>query len=244
MKVAVITPYFREPLETLRQCHQSVVNQTHPCTHFMIADGFPSRELDSWPIQHIVLAKSHADVGNTPRSIGSLSAMNQEFDAIAFLDADNLYLSNHIESMVNLYQQTHTPVCIASRTINRLDGSIMLPHGRPSDGTEHVDTSCYFFTPQAFRLLPLWAAMPTELGACGDQVIWLIIQKLNIPHAQHSTPTVAFRTQYAFDYEAAGESPPPNAKTAQDSYIAAMKWWTDLPAEKRDEFERRMWLRR
>jgi hypothetical protein len=42
MRVAVITPYFKEPLEQLRRCHESVANQTHGETvHFMVADGHP-----------------------------------------------------------------------------------------------------------------------------------------------------------------------------------------------------------
>ena len=45
LRVAVITPYYREPLTMLRQCHDSVRTQTYPCTHFLIADGHPQEEI-------------------------------------------------------------------------------------------------------------------------------------------------------------------------------------------------------
>ena len=162
MHVGVITPYFRETLDVLRNCHDSVRKQTHPCEHFMVADGFPQTEISNWAVQHIVLAKSHADAGNTPRAIGSLSAMNQDFDAIAYLDADNWYYPNHLEAMIKLHQQTGEAVCTASRTIHRLDGSLIGADGE-YDKYNLVDTSCFFFTRPAFRLLPAWAMMPRQL---------------------------------------------------------------------------------
>ncbi|MDP9413866.1 MAG: hypothetical protein M3Q08_07205 [Pseudomonadota bacterium] len=73
MKVAVVTPYYREPLETLERCHESVRRQPHSCTHFMVADGHPRAEVNSWPdVQHFALPVSHGDYGNTPRSIGGV----------------------------------------------------------------------------------------------------------------------------------------------------------------------------
>ena len=143
MRVAVITPYYREPLGILRHCHESVRRQTHPCAHFMVADGFPSQDVAGWVVQHISLSQPHHDVGNTPRGIGALSAMNQGFDAIAFLDADNWYYPQHIEEMLCLHRKTGAAICTAARTIHRLDGSLMFPD-RESDGDSHVDTSCFF----------------------------------------------------------------------------------------------------
>ena len=41
LRAAVITPYHAEPLEVLRNCYESVLSQSVPCTHFMVADGRP-----------------------------------------------------------------------------------------------------------------------------------------------------------------------------------------------------------
>jgi len=38
LRVAVVTPYCREPLETLLHCHESVRGQSYPCTHFLGAE--------------------------------------------------------------------------------------------------------------------------------------------------------------------------------------------------------------
>ena len=38
-KIAVITPYYKEPLDVLEECHASVRSQGDHVTHFMIADG-------------------------------------------------------------------------------------------------------------------------------------------------------------------------------------------------------------
>jgi len=41
LTVAVVAPYHSEDLAMLRRCHQSVLAQTYPCRHIMVADGLP-----------------------------------------------------------------------------------------------------------------------------------------------------------------------------------------------------------
>ena len=43
-KVAVITPYYKEPMHILQQCCESVARQGADVDHFLVADGFPKRE--------------------------------------------------------------------------------------------------------------------------------------------------------------------------------------------------------
>ncbi|MDG2287090.1 MAG: glycosyltransferase family A protein [Alphaproteobacteria bacterium] len=100
MKIFVVTPYFEEPIEWLRECHESVMRQTVPCTHVMIADGNPRPEIDNWPVAHIVLPQGARDTGGTPRAIGGLYAQGQRADAVAYLDGDNWYFDNHIARMI------------------------------------------------------------------------------------------------------------------------------------------------
>ena len=61
-------------------------------------------------------------------------------------------------------RETGAAVCSATRTIHRLDGTMMYTDTFDSNGQQHVDTSCYFFARQAYGLLPLWGMMPRELG--------------------------------------------------------------------------------
>ncbi len=243
MRVAIITPYYREPLEVLRQCHESVLRQTYPCTHFMVADGCPNLEVSQWSIEHIVLSKPHGDVGDTPRGIGSLSAASQGYDAVAYLDADNWYYPDHVECMVALHRQSGAAVCTASRSIHRLDGSLMYADRHECDGRTHVDTNCYFITRAAFGVLPVWVLMPKQLAAVGDRVFWHSVLSRGLTCSHHFRPTVAYRTQWQVHYHAVREPAPPGTKTNDENTGAAIRWWMSLPAQERDELQKRLGFR-
>ena len=73
-KIAVITPYYKEPIEVPRKCHESVLSQSAAATHFLIAAGFPQAELGQWNIKHISLTQRYADNSDTPRRMGGLFA--------------------------------------------------------------------------------------------------------------------------------------------------------------------------
>src|SRR5206468_601045 len=92
-----------------------------------VSDGNPRSELASWPIDHVTLPHRHDDIGSTPRLIGSYHAIGLGFDAVAFLDADNWYGEDHIESLVRLHQTTCAGLVSSSRMLCRLDGSVMGP---------------------------------------------------------------------------------------------------------------------
>lgn len=238
LRVAVVTPYYREPADVLRTCHESVRAQTHPCTHFLVADGHPQQDVARWQAEHITLPKPHHDVGNTPRGLGALSAMNQGYDAVAFLDADNWFYPAHVESMVRLHRQTGAAVCTARRTIHRPDKSLLFTDTE-CDGVRHVDSSCFFVTQAAFGVLPVWVMMPPQLGPVGDRVFWRAIRARHFSCAHHPAPTVAYRSQYQVHYRQCGEAPPPGAKSNAESADRAVAWWLAQPQAVRDEWNRR-----
>lgn len=240
LRVAVVTPYYEENLDILRQCRQSVMDQTYPCTHFLVADGSPLFEtVRQWTgAEHLLLSHPHADCGNTPRCVGSLSAMNQGFDAVTYLDGDNWFYPGHIQAMVELQRRTGSEVCTATRTIHRTDGSLMGTDTNESDGEKFCDTSCLYLTRSAFGLLPLWAMMPKPLSISGDRLIWTAVINQGFRRARCVQPTVAYRTPYAIHYQTIGEAPPPDAKTNADYTGRINQWWKDLP-----EVERAKWLR-
>ena len=208
LRVAVVTPYCGEPLETLLHCHESVRGQSYPCTHFLVADGHPRAEVSGWAAEHVILPKAHKDVGNTPRAVGSLSAMNQGYDAVAYLDADNWYYPGHVEAMVNLCQRTGAAVCTAGRSIHRLDGSLMYVDAHESDGQKHVDTSCLFLTRAAFRVLPVWAMMPPQLAPAGDTNLCRYVENSPTSGTDPSGLDVAM-LYGALSWLAIGPPPPP-----------------------------------
>ncbi len=215
MKVAVITPYFNTPLEWLQECHSSVKAQTHPCTHIIIADGQPLDEVDTWEVQHIKLPVNTADYGDTPRGVGSVVAISQGFDAIAYLDADNWYAPEHISTLVQLQKKTGAAVVTSARNLHRLDGTLL---GKcfEVDGTCFVDTSCLFFTRSAFDIIPVWWSMPPRFHAIDDRVMWANIMRRNFSRAHSEKATVAYRTSFANHYRNFGEEPPKEAKSGNE----------------------------
>lgn len=238
MRVAVITPYHRESLEMLQHCHDTVRTQTYPCTHFFVADGNPHPEISNWSAHHLVLPQGHQDMGDTPRCLGSLSAMNLGFDAIAYLDADNWYYPNHVEAMVQLHRATGSLVCTATRSIHRSDGSLMYIDEQESDGNKHVDTSCFFLTRGSFGVLPVWAMKPKELALIDDTIFWQAIRGRGYATAHHPRPTVAYRTTFQVHYRNIAETPPPGSRSNEESTGQAIRWWRSL-----SESERATWSR-
>lgn len=232
LRVAVVTPYFRESEQFLRVCHQSVLDQTYACTHIFVADGLPSTTVASWNCQHIVLPTSHADFGSTPRAIGSLSAAAQGFDAVAFLDADNWYKQEHIRSLVDAHLRSGAGVCASGRDIHRLDGSSLMPGGEPGDGVSHIDTSCMLLIRPAFELLAFWALIPRNLATLGDRLFWAKAKNAGYAITLTRLPTLCYRSAYVDHYTVCGETPPAGARST--SFVAeSIAWWEALPAEER-----------
>ena len=124
-------PRFSVVVPTYNRAHyigaalDSVLAQTVPCTHVLVADGFPKPVVDEWDVRHMVLPDGHRDGGNIPRVLGGISALNHGFDAVAFLDADNWYQPDHLERMIDLHHATGAAVCTASRSMHRFDGTFM-----------------------------------------------------------------------------------------------------------------------
>lgn len=215
MKVAVITPYYAESQAYLRTCHDSVAAQTYPCTHFMVADGDPSTPVESWDVEHVRLPGNSADYGDTPRGVGSVLAIARGFDAITYLDADNWYYPQHIETLVGLHCRSGSDVISATRNLHRLDGSLMGVCTQ-CDGHNFVDTNAYFLTPKAFRVVPVWWMMPRHLHAIADRVMLAAIGRLNLSHLHCTDPTFAYRTAFEFHYRLYGETPPMGTKSGQE----------------------------
>ena len=210
-RVAVITPYCSEPLELLRRCHDSVLAQETPCTHFFVADGPGQPALAGWDCRHIVLGVTHADIGNTPRGLGALAAMNEGFDCIAFLDADNWWAPDHLHRAIASQAEQSCAVVFASRNIVFPDGRRLTRMPDEDQAQRLADTSAMVLFAPAFSSVALWAQIPSLLAENGDRVVFSHLM------ASHRCSWVAHRTVY---YEtwwlghflAAGLLPPLNAK--------------------------------
>jgi hypothetical protein len=226
VKIAVITPYYREDVSLLYDCHRSVRSQSVPCTHVMVADGSPCPEAQSWNIDHIVLPGPHNDYGSTPRLIGSFHAVGLGFDGVAFLDADNWYRSDHLETLLELHRHTRASFLSSARVLCRLDGSEMGPC-RTSDGETFVDTSCMLIMRSAFGLLANWALMPDYAHVISDRVFLYLAKVAGTTFGHSPEPTLYYRCGKSDSYDLVGETPPPGAQPPPDYEIAFRRWIAD-----------------
>jgi FkbM family methyltransferase len=227
MKVAVVTPYHREEDSVLQACLASVRSQTwKPCTHFLVADGIPNPAIAQADVKHIILPSAHGGGGNLARCLGAMTAAAEGFDAVAFLDADNWYRAEHVERLVELHLRTGASVCTSSRSIHRLDGSVMNV-ADASNGDDFTDTNCLCVFRAAFDLLPLWGMIPPAFGMVGDRIFWYAVRTRCASRAHSPEPTVCYRSTYARHYELLGEDPPPAAKRSH-AYLEVWNQVTSL----------------
>jgi hypothetical protein len=206
-RIAVITPYAREPVGVLQRCHDSVQAQTLPCDHFMASDGFPRDEVDHWNVRHIRLATPSNDFGDTPRRLAGNLVRDEGYDAVAYLDADNALRPRHLESLFALHRQRGSSVCHAARTFHRVDGTLM-PLLQEGDNHDHVDTSCLLIAAEAFELLSFWGSWPQELSAIDDRLFWKSIVGRGVPTAFSGALTCKYEASHEAFFRALNEPPP------------------------------------
>lgn len=207
MRIAVVTPYYREPLEVLERCHASVLAQPVECTHILVADGHPRPEIDAWRCEHLVLAATHDDNGNTPRGLGGISALNRGFDGIAFLDADNWYAADHLESVI--------AASADGADVVFSDRQVVLPSGDlcPYDDIDirerrFADTSSIFIRSSAPFLILAWALMDQDLSPICDRVMCAAIQARGARTVWSGRQTVFYESRWRSHFLALGKPPP------------------------------------
>src|SRR5262249_43084985 len=99
-RYAMITPYHKESRHLLQRAINSVKNQTVPTDHFLIADGFAQEWIDGEGVRHVKIDREHGYGGRTPRGVGALIAIAEEYDGIGMLDADNWLDSDHVQTCI------------------------------------------------------------------------------------------------------------------------------------------------
>ncbi len=223
MKVAVITPYYKESTEILRQCHESVIGQTYPVTHVIVADGFPKSEIDSWTADHVVLPRAHGDIGSTPRLIGSYHAIGLGFDAVTFLDADNWFRHDHVEKLVQSCREAGIGFASSSRMLCRLDGTEMGPCPLIHPET-FIDTNCMMFTRSGFAVLAQWVLMPSYGHLIGDRIMLYHVHQYGLKHVHNGEHSVYYRCGKEGLYRRMNEEIPEGVQPRPD-YEASFAQW-------------------
>jgi hypothetical protein len=230
-KYCVVTPYFREDVDMLRRCMDSVRRQTVRADHILVADGFPQAWIDSEPVRHLKLDRPHADYGNFARGVGALAAVAEGYDAVCFLDADNWYDDDHIATCLAAAEAMPRAGYVAARRrFVRPDASVIT--GVPEDypDFEHIDTNCLFLPPAVYPYIHRWCTMPRELSASGDHLFFLGLHVEGLVAAPAAHPTVNYLCLVEQIYLGRGETPPPNAKPVLN-WAERQAWLNGLSPE-------------
>lgn len=214
MRYAIVTPYYKEPRDTLERCIRSVQNQTVVTDHIMVADGHPQDWIDATPARHLRLDCAHGDFGNTPRGLGATLAIAEQYDGVGLLDADNWLEPEHVATCVATFNAASTqhPVdyVIAKRYLRRLDETIMPIDDEPIE--QHVDTNCFFFFPGSYPLVPHFALMPKQLSPIGDRIFYQAVRSRGLQSTVNTQRTVNYQCMWESIYLALGEPVPCGAK--------------------------------
>lgn len=218
-RVAVVTPYYKEERSILTRCRDSVLRQSYPCDHVVVADGSPSEIFEQGPrTLHVKLPQANADNGNTPRAIGGILADAYGYDAVAYLDADNWFEDNHIENLIAAHERSKAPLVCCKRKFYDLDGTFMDITEPAEERNEHVDTSCWIVFRPAFSLLRAWL-MPKILGPVCDRIFLQKVMHDRFQIERTTERTVCFTTQYALHYKLARRPVPAGAKSIRDAFV-------------------------
>lgn len=211
--IAIVIPYYDETPRILSRCIESVQNQSVKVDTILVADGKPRDWIDaSFDLRHIKLDIAHGDNGNTPRGIGGMLAAAENYDAICFLDADNWYEKNHIETCIEAIENSEIDIeelqyVVSGRKIVTPDGDL-IDHKTQSG---HVDTSEFMFLPGAYFIIPYWVTMPKEFGPICDRIMNLITIKEDLNYVKTGMKTVNFLMRYYGVYIAENLPVPPEA---------------------------------
>ena len=236
MRVAVVTPYFREERSILERSIASVASQRYRCDHIVVADGRPQEWIDERAdVLHLRLPRNTADYGDTPRAIGAAYACGRDYDAITFLDADNEFADDEaIERYVRIAEEQQWDLVVGRRIFVRPDGSVLPIEDEPMDAL--IDVSCYFFLRSGFDVAIKWCLIPPSLHCVDDRVIRLAAEVAGLKTAVVDVPTIRYYTRFLAHYRMAGETPPPDAKDFDATLDRMMDEWEQVPEDRKARY--------
>ena len=226
MKVAVVTPYYKESRDILLRCVRSVRKQTYPVQHIMVSDGYPQ---DVRKVTHIRIPPS-ADTGNTPRGVGVLVALAQGADAIALLDADCWMEPRHIQNMVEVMKDQNVPVVTCPRRLWNPDTGKAFAVDEESEGNVWNDTNCFLIRSDVAHLFQGWMFGKKNESLIQDRIFWQRIKESGVRIARMDTPSVNYDTTIAAHYLAHKEPMCANAKVIMNEGNGwVIKPYADMP---------------
>jgi hypothetical protein len=238
---AIVTPYYREPIDVVERAISSVESQMQidlSIKHYLVADGFPL-EFKSKKIIHLTLPSCHSDCGDTPRVMGATLAVRQGCRGLMFLDADNVLYPSHVELAYKAHQQTGCNIVITRRDMLSAAGD-KLAYPDEDRRLEHVDTGCFVFFGEAVYDALEWVKIPRQYSVVGDRYLWQMIKAKRRQVTVIDTPTVGYKCLWKANYISSNVDPPMEAKNLDLSRYRSFN--ESLTAEERLVLNQRLFL--
>lgn len=202
--VTVITPTTGAPY--LRQAIESVKNQTYDnIQHLVVVDGQPKGRVIAREYGHIDLIDLPYPTGldrfNGHRIYGA-SVYLAKGDLVCFLDEDNYFDPNHIESLVAVMQKPNDWAFSLRKIVDKDNNYICnddcesLGKWESCIGDFFVDVGC-FFLPKllAIQLSPIWYRKAREPGVPEvDRMLTHVLRNNNLKFDTNGEYTLNYRT--------------------------------------------------
>ncbi|MDF1791186.1 MAG: hypothetical protein P1U88_04705 [Thalassobaculaceae bacterium] len=104
MKVAVVTPYRDEPEAWVQAMIASVAAQSHRVTHVLVGDGLYNPAYDGDGRINLSLSDAANDSGGTPRAAGGAWAVQNGYEIVVYVDADDRVDPGFAAALVRTHQ--------------------------------------------------------------------------------------------------------------------------------------------
>ncbi|KAE9541982.1 glycosyltransferase [Ursidibacter maritimus] len=226
LSVAVITSTIGR--SDLERAILSVRQQSYPCKHYVFVDGKQYHQqaktiLDKYPEVIVTYLPMNTGAnGWTNSSINAIAPFLVKEDVICYLDDDNWYEPNHVESGVKLLQNEEYDYAYSLRNLYTLDGEFLSPDSIESIGfyrsilpnpidlkmniygnivnfsvnlhkESHIDTNCFFL----HRNIALLVCNTWFSGKQNDTNVW----KTLVNSGLQGICTKLFTVNYIFDVQ-------------------------------------------
>ena len=188
--ISVVTPTWARHDLLIHRCMKSVANQTVPVEHVVVSDGPDDvlrRLLEGYDVVYLELDEHPADEVNTGAHARNLGLAEATGDLIAYLDDDNAFRPDHIETLAAALEATPTADFAYSRMFRHWQRDEI---GRDPPAHGHIDSSILMHrkgVPEKFGLWPPniyevdWALV-REWVANG--ATWVHVSKVTVDYYQ------------------------------------------------------------
>jgi glycosyltransferase involved in cell wall biosynthesis len=177
--------------DSLQRTIDSVAAQTYQCQHYVVSDGVPTPNITSnaWLIP---LPKKTGGNGVMNGAICAAAGFLVTEDYICFLDDDNWFDPDHIETMMQAIGDK--AYCYSLRKL--YDGDTFYANDDGESLGHHgamVDVNCFLFKREVCcGIAPLWYHSNGKL-MIGDRMVWQALKDNNTPWAATGRYTVNYR---------------------------------------------------